>query len=167
MKPFLAAPLLLAAVGGCFERTPAGAPPTAAKPGSESRAWVPDAAAILASEGVSGVRSAIHVVVAAEPSWQAIWETIYATRLPRPPLPVVDFMSHSVLVYGLGSRYASLQLDSVTPADAGSAAYLTETVPGASCVVPAIVLTPVIAVDVPQKIVVRTWSLRTVVQECS
>jgi hypothetical protein len=153
-----------AVIGGCSET--ATAPSKAAPLGSESQVWVPDATAVLANEGISGLLSATHVVVGDSLSWRTLWQTIYANRLPQPSVPAVDFASHSVIVYGLGERYASLQVDSITQYDAGAAAYFTQTVPGSTCVVPAVVLTPAIAVDVPEKVVVQTWSLRTVVHEC-
>jgi hypothetical protein len=157
--------LAAAATAACSETT--AAPSKAAQLGNQSPVWVPDQAAILANEGISGLSTATHVVVGDSLSWRTIWQAIYANRLPQPPLPSVDFTSHSVLVYGLGESYASLQFDSLVPGEAGVTAYLTRTVPGSSCVVAAVILTPAIAVDVPEKVAVQAWSLRTVVSECS
>jgi hypothetical protein len=167
-KPVVALALLAAATVACSETTTA--PSKTAPPGTnnnESQAWTAGSLAILANEGVTGLRSPTQTVIDDEPTWQAMWQSIYATRLPQPELPAVDFASHSVVVYGLGDRYATLQLDSITQSDAGSAAFFTATVPGSTCIVPAVVLSPAIAVDVPQRITVQTWSLRTVVHECS
>ncbi len=154
-----------AAVGACRESTTGQ--PGAEQLGTRLGVWVPDSTAVLANEGVSGLRTATQTVVADTASWRSVWQSIYATQVPVPPLPAVDFSSHSVIVYGLGTRYASLQLDSVADYQLGSAAYFTEVTPGSNCVVPAVVLTPALAVDVPRKLSLQLWSLRSVVHNCS
>ncbi len=154
-----------AAVGACRESTIGQS--RAEQLGTRLGVWIPDSTAVLANEGVSGLRTATQTVVADTASWRSVWQNIYATQQPVPPLPAVDFTSHSVIVYGLGARYASLQLDSIADYQLGSAAYLTEVTPGSSCIVSAVVLTPALAVDVPRKLTLQLWSLRSVVRECS
>jgi len=135
--------------------------------GPRIRAWAPDSSAVLASTQTSPLWSATQLVVDDTLTWRAIWQSIYANRFPAPPVPVVDFSAHSVLVYGLGAVYASLRFDSLTYYELGNAAYLTDTRPGAGCVVPAIVLAPVVAVATPGQVAVAKWYLRDVVQPCS
>jgi len=153
-----------AAVCACSDAT-SSAPHAAF--GTRLRVWTPDSAAILANEAISGLQSATQIVVDDSLSWHALWQAIYARHLPPPPAPLIDFTSHSVLVYGLGSLYASLRFDSITYYDLGTVAYLTDTRPGSNCIVPAVVLTPVIAVIAPERVAVRAWLLRDVVHQCS
>jgi hypothetical protein len=135
--------------------------------GTRLRVWTADSAAVLATEQVSPLWSATQMVVNDSLSWRATWQAIYANRIPMPSVPSVDFTSHSILVYGLGTLYASLRFDSVTYHELGNAAYLTDTRPGSNCIVPGIVLAPVIAVRAPEPLAIRKWYLRDIIQQCS
>jgi hypothetical protein len=157
--------LSVAAAMACSDN--AVAPTETSGLGHRLQVWIPDSEAVLANEGVSGFASATRIVVADTVTWRALWQVMYAHRVPQPPLPAISFASQSVVVVGLGDRYASLQLDSITRFDAGDAAFLTQTVPGSNCVVLGVVLTPAIAVSVPATLVVQVWSLRTVTHYCS
>jgi hypothetical protein len=135
--------------------------------GSRLRAWTPDTAAVLASTQISPLWSATQIVVDDSLTWRALWQSIYAGNSAPPAMPLVDFTSHSVLVYGLGALFASLRFDSLTYYDLGNVAYLTDTRPGSNCIVAGVVLAPIVAVQVPERVAVRKWYLRDVVQQCS
>lgn len=157
--------LTVAAASACSDNPVA--PTDASRLGQRLQVWIPDSAAVIANEPVSGFGSATRIVVADSLTWRALWQVLCVNYLPEPPLPAVDFASHSVVIAGLGDRYASLQLDSITRFYLGDAVFLTETVPASNCIVPGIVLTPAIAVSVPYTVHVQVWSLRTLTHYCN
>ena len=82
------------------------APTDTSRLGPRLQVWIPDSAAVLANREVSGFGSATRIVVADSVMWRALWQVMYAGSIPQPPLPAVSFASHSVVLVGLGDRYA-------------------------------------------------------------
>jgi hypothetical protein len=105
------------------------------------------------SESHSGLRTAERLVVRDAAAWSALWDRVTSLVLPKPTPPAVDFDREMVLVAGLGTRpnggYA-VSFAAVYESDGVYHAVVRESVPGPSCITPAVVTAPVAAVRLPR-----------------
>jgi hypothetical protein len=77
---------------------------------------------------------------------------MHAAQQPVPPVPVVDFTTHAMVLAAIGTRNSggyTVALDSLVTFEAGTAVFTTETRPGGSCFVTAALTQPVVAVRAP------------------
>jgi hypothetical protein len=82
-------------------------------------------------ESHSGLRTAERLVVRDAAAWSALWDRVTSLVLPKPTPPAVDF-------------------DRVYESDGVYHAVVRESVPGPSCITPAVVTAPVAAVRLPR-----------------
>ena len=86
----------------------------------------------------SGVTAAENLVVRDAAAWSALWQRMFATRSPQPPLPDVDFSQEMIVATALGSRTSGghnvLLTDAAEDQD-GVHIGVIETSPGAGCAV--------------------------------
>lgn len=105
-----------------------------------------------ALERYSGFTAPARLVVRGEAEWREAWTKIYEPRMPRPPLPAVDFARETVLVAALGERSSGgfgIVVDSVYDTGAELHAVVRRTSPGADCMVTGALSQPVDAVRIP------------------
>jgi hypothetical protein len=100
----------------------------------------------------SGFTAPARLVVRTEAEWREAWARIYEPRMPKPPLPAVDFTRETVLVAALGERSSGgfgIVVDSVYDTGSELQAVVRRTSPGAGCVVTGALTQPVDAVRIP------------------
>jgi len=139
------------------------------EPGPRLSAWLPDSAAVLAHETVSGVADTAWSVLGDSASWAQLWSRLYGGRQPQPPLPLVDFSRYRVVVAAMGSRGSSgydVRVDSVVTYETGPVVYLVTVQPGASCVTLAVITAPVEVLRVPLLSSSFGFRARNIVRDC-
>ena len=155
----------LMAVTACRESGPT--PPNL---GVRVSSWVPDSAATLVHQVISGYTTATQTVVSDPDTWATVWARLFATMSPVPPRPAVDFGSDAVVLAAIGERPNggfSVRVDSVITFGGGAKVFVTETSPGPMCITPQIVTQPVHVVRVPRPAGPAVFEAQRVVTECS
>ena len=132
-------------------------------------ARTPDSAAILLRASNSGFPGRTHVVVVDSVTWHSLWAQALRGLQPAPPAPPVDFSTNWVVGIAVGSfpQSFSIRLDSLVTHEHGTVAYSTQSVPGETCIVPAIVTSPVTFVRAPGKPSIYFWVDRQHVYQCN
>ncbi len=140
------------------------------QPGSSGRvATIPEPSATLARESYSGFTESTNDVINSYAEWQQAWARLYATVMPKPILPTVDFFSDRVLLVASGQRNSggfSIHVDSLIASDDGTTVFSTFSVPG-NCVVTGALTQPVHAVRVQAPKLPVSFVRQTVVQSCA
>ncbi len=130
--------------------------------------WVPDSGATLVHGYWSGFTAAERLVITDQERWAAAWQKIAGTSA-APDLPAVDFADHTVLVAAMGTRSSGgndVRIDSLGGTGLGALVHVTETSPGPSCVVAAVITSPVHAILIASAVHVLEWRVRQVVRSC-
>lgn len=144
--------------------------PTPPNLGVRVSSWVPDSAAVLAHQYVSGYTTAALDVVSDPDTWASVWDRVHQNLAPQPPRPGVDFGEDAVVLAAMGQRSTGgfdIRVDSVITFDGGAKVFVTETSPGARCFTPQMVTQPVHVVRVPRAAGPVVFETQRVVTECS
>jgi hypothetical protein len=102
---------------------------------------------------VSGYHQAERLVVTDQATWQSVWHTVHATLAPEPPLAAVDFSREVVLVAAMGRQPSggyAVRLEAAQQDDQAVTVTVRTVVPGAGCVVPQVVTSPVDLARLPR-----------------
>ena len=155
----------LVAVTACREGGPT--PPNL---GVRVSSWVPDSAATLAHQYVSGYTTAAQDVVSDPDTWASVWDRVHQNLAPQPPRPGVDFGEDVVVLAAMGQRSSGgfdVRVDSVITFGGGAKVFVTEASPGARCITPQMITQPVHVVRVPRQAGPVVFETQRVVIECS
>ena len=97
--------------------------PTSLKPdlGSRQSSWVPDSAAILATEDITGSGYYGHYVARDSVSFAAIWHQAFGWM--NQPQPRVDFTTSIVILEATADPETRIRLDSVLTYENGTRAF--------------------------------------------
>jgi hypothetical protein len=145
----------LAFAAGCAD----GPAPTDLLPDDEVPAGAVRLAAssiqTVASEPYSGVRERRREVLADREAWEALWAEIYATIVPRPEVPGVDFSDHVLVGLAMGRRATggfSIEVEAVHRQGDELWVTVVERSPGPSCLLTQAPTSPVTVVRVPRTV---------------
>lgn len=86
----------------------------------------------------SGVTTAEDFVIRDAAAWNDLWQRIYATQTPVPPLPAIDFSQEMVIASALGSQPSGgfdVLLSDAAQDSSGVVIAVRATSPGAHCIV--------------------------------
>lgn len=92
----------------------------------------------IAFELSSGINQARSFVIKDAAAWNDLWQRIYATQTPVPPLPDVDFSTQMVVASALGSKPSggyNVLLTEAAQDTGGLVIAVRATSPGAHCFV--------------------------------
>ncbi len=141
------------AIGGSIPQPPAGDP----GPGNPPAATViqltrfrPDSQPY---SPVSGFVQAERLVITDQAAWQSVWQIAHATVSPEPPLPAVDFDREAVLAVAMGRQPSggfAIRLEAAHQDDQAVTVSVRSVAPGAGCLVPQVVTSPVDLVRMPR-----------------
>jgi hypothetical protein len=113
---------------------------------------VPDDQVVtLLRENTSGVTTRRRGVIQTADEWAAFWNQVYATRLPAPAVPAIDFGESTVIVAAMGSRSSGgygIDLPEVGRVGTDYHVVVRETSPGSNCMTTAALTQPVVAARV-------------------
>lgn len=143
----LAAPALLLAA--CSTGGPAG---EGEEGGDVSPSTGPVAVETLFQEQHTGFEESRREVVTDAGRWREVWRTAHQGREPAPPVPEVDFATHSVLLAAMGQRTTGgyeIAIPEVRGAQEGLVATVVAVSPGEGCMVTQALTAPATAVRVP------------------
>ena len=88
------------------------------------------------SASFSGFHSQVRQVIQDEPTWRAVWQQIFAGRLPQPELESVDFSKETVLLAAMGdcaNSGFSIAIDGAFTDANGTTAAVSSTSPDPMC----------------------------------
>jgi hypothetical protein len=149
------------AAAGCSADPTAMHHPAAVAVKADDVVWVHDAP--------SGYREPTRTVIADVDSWAAAWDRLHEHTHPRPPLPVVDFTSHVLVLVALGHRPSTGYSVTVTEARAFAGAFyvtVVERSPDVTCAVVNAQTAPVHVVKVPRRGVAAQFSVLRQASSC-
>lgn len=109
------------------------------------------------------------VVIRDQAAWQAAWDRITRNRIPPANLPPVDFSSRIVLLAASGTKPTggySIAIVQATEDNGAITVEVTPISPGANCVVPQLVTSPVDIGTIPQTSVPITFNITRKTQNC-
>ena len=138
--------LFLLAAGACVRGEGLTLPKDASR--------VPDDQVVtLLSESSSGVTERRRGVIQTADEWAAFWNQVYATRMPAPPEPAIDFGESTIIVAAMGSRSSggyAIDLTEVGRVGTDYHVVVRESSPGSNCMTTGALTQPVAAVRVPR-----------------
>ncbi|HEX7090550.1 MAG TPA: protease complex subunit PrcB family protein [Longimicrobiales bacterium] len=149
-------------IWGCKDPDVTGLPPEAAR--------VPDEQVTTVVRALyTGLKAPAREVIRTQQAWAAFWEQLHADQHPRPPLPPVDFDESIVIAVAMGEQPSggyAIDVEGVYRTESRLHVVVRETSPGRSCVTPAVVLTPVVAILTQRTEDEVTFVERKTVHEC-
>src|SRR5688572_24543852 len=170
MRPKIAAGAVILGLGavsaGCGSKPATGSDPDA---GARLSVFVPAQDATLAKEFNSSITARERVVISNASEWSATWSRIHAAQQPPPPLVQPDFATEMAVVAAMGEKASGgfdISIDSVTRHERGSIVYVTEKIPGPSCMTTGALTQPVHAVRAPRTDGDIWWRERTLTVNC-
>lgn len=159
-----------AAGGACRPADPASVPPDA----SPAQAGALDLVRLRAEPHSltydSGFPREETLVVADPATWRDVWERIWSTHSPRPPLPPVDFGRDVILVAALGERPSGghvILVDSAYRRDDHVEVVILIRSPGRDCLTTRAITHPVDAAIMPRTTLPVRFRQRSIVADCS
>ncbi|HEY6912858.1 MAG TPA: protease complex subunit PrcB family protein [Myxococcales bacterium] len=84
----------------------------------------------------SGFHTQVRQVVQDEATWKAVWQQIFAGRVPQPPIEPVDFSKETVLLASMGdcsNSGFSISIDGAFADASGTTAAVSSTTPDPMC----------------------------------
>lgn len=100
----------------------------------------------------SGYAAPVAELITTAPGWSSAWATLHARLEPEPPVPVVDFDTHALVLFGIGSqaRGAHPRVDRIAVHERGIMVNVTIEVPGRECVILAVITQPALVMQIPK-----------------
>lgn len=124
----------------------------------------------LVCASYSGVTERRRDVIVSDAEWRAFWELVHARVTPMPPALELDFAESVVIVAAMGGRVTggyTIDIDGVHRTAEGVVIEVTETSPGAGCLLTQAMTWPVVAVAVPRVGGEVAFIERESVRDCS
>jgi len=170
MRPKIAAGAVVLGLAtmsaGCGNKPATGSDPDA---GARLSVYVPAQDATLAKEFNSGITARERVVISEASEWPATWSRIHEAQQPPPVIVQPDFATEMAVVAAMGEKASGgfdISIDSVTRHERGSIVYVTEKIPGPSCMTTGALTQPVHAVRAPRTDGDTWWRERTLTVNC-
>lgn len=92
------------------------------------------------------------VVIASQSDWEMLWEQLHRYTIPRPALPEVDLMQHTLLAVFAGEKRSggyTIQVERIIQTDQAVTVHVTETAPGPEDITTALITYPYQVVKIP------------------